>query len=72
MLVAVKTETTTNTAWDTALVPGPVLRDLNREERLSDWQKKSCFNFSKAARMQSPTGIVIDTHKPVFLAAGKT
>ena len=47
MLVNVKTETKTNTPWDATLVPCSVLRDLNRVQRLSDSQKKTCLNFSK-------------------------
>lgn len=62
MLVAVKTEKKINTPWDATLVPCSVLRDLNRVQRLSDSQKKTCFNFSKGGRIQLPTPIVADTH----------
>jgi hypothetical protein len=71
MLVTVKTETLINTPWDATLVPCSVLRDLNRVQRLSDLQKKTCFNFSKGCRIQPHTPIVVDTHNPV-LAGGKT
>ena len=62
MLVDVKTETTTNTPWDATLVLRSVLRDLNRVQRLSDSQKKTCFNSSKGGRIQLLTPIVVDTH----------
>jgi hypothetical protein len=62
MLVDVKTETITNTPWDATLVPCSVLCDLNRVQRLSDSQKKTCFNSSKGGRIRSLTPIVIDTH----------
>jgi hypothetical protein len=62
MLVDVKTETTTNTPWDTTLVPCSVLHVLNRVQRLSALQKKTCFNSSKGGRIQLPTPIVVDTH----------
>lgn len=62
MLVAVKTEILINTPWNATLVPCSVLRDLNRVQRLSDSQKKTCFNFSKGGRTLTPTPIVSDTH----------
>ena len=71
MLVDVKAETTTNTPWDATLVPCSVLRDLNRVQRLSDSQKKTCFNSSKGGRIQLFAPIVVDTHNPV-LAGGKS
>ena len=67
MLVDVKTEIMDvkafgNTPWDATLVPCSVLLDLNREETLSDLQKKTCFNSSKGGRIQLSTPIVADTH----------
>ena len=70
MLVDVKTETKTNTPWDATLVPCSVLRDLNRVERLSDSQKKTCFNSSKGGRIPLPSPIVVDTHY-LFGSSGK-
>jgi len=70
MLEDVKTEKI-NTPWDATLVPRSVLRDLNREETLSDSQKKTCFNSSKGGRIQLLTPIAVDTHHPV-LAGGKS
>jgi len=71
MLVDVKTETLINTPWDATLVSCSVLRDLNREETLSDSQKKNCFNSSKGGRIQLVTPIAVDTRNSV-LAGGKS
>jgi hypothetical protein len=62
MLVDVKTEIIINTPWDTTLVPRSVLLDLNRVQRLSDLQKKTCFNSSKGGQIQLSTPIVVDMH----------
>ena len=62
MFVDVKAEKKINTPWDATLVPRSVLRDLNRVQRLSDSQKKTCFNSSKGGRIQLPTPIIVDTH----------
>jgi len=61
MLVDVRTETTTNTPSDATLVRCSVLPVLNRVERLSALQKKTCFNSSKGGRIQLPTSIAVDT-----------
>lgn len=62
MLVNVKTETKINTPADATLVRCSVLHELNRVERLSALQKKTCFNPSKGGRIQLPISIVVDTH----------
>ncbi len=62
MLVDVKTEILINTPMDATPVYCSVLRDLNRVQRLSDSQKKTCFNSSRGGRIQLPTPIAIDTH----------
>ena len=71
MLVAVKTETLINTPWDATLVPRSVLRDLNRVQRLSDSQKKTCFNSSKGGRIPVTTPKAQDTHNLFLSVQGK-
>jgi len=66
MFVDVKTVILTNIPWSATLAPCSMLRDLNKVQRLSDSQKKTCFNSSKGGRIQLLTPIVIDTHNPVL------
>jgi len=51
MLVDVKTEILVNTPMDAIPVRCSVLLDLNRVERLSDSQEKTCFSSSRGGRI---------------------
>ena len=65
MLVDVRTETTTNTPSDATLVRCSVLPVLNRVERLSALQKKTCFNPSKGGRFGG-----LSQYPPIRTTAG--
>lgn len=62
MFVAVKTETTINIPWDAAPVPCSMLHELNRVERLSALQKKTCLNSSRGGRNFTEALTLVDTH----------
>ncbi|NGX44143.1 MAG: hypothetical protein K1060chlam3_00306 [Candidatus Anoxychlamydiales bacterium] len=61
MLVAVKTEKRqqTNECHLSLLLSA---MQLNKVQRLSFAQEKTCFNFSRGGRIQLSTPIVTDTH----------
>ncbi len=61
MLVAVKTEKRqqTNECHLSSLLSAV---QLNKVQRLSVVQEKTCFNFSRGGRIQLPTPTVTDTH----------
>ena len=64
MFVDVKTKTLINIPWNATSVPRSMLHDLNRVQRLSDLQKKTCLNSSRGGQIQLSTPIIIDTHNP--------